>query len=69
MYCSKNLNRIKLDCFLKFVVHELNSEMVKSRMMVLTGREKANVADADVAVGWKLQPAAGTVVGDSERES
>jgi hypothetical protein len=64
MYCSKNLNRIKLDCFLKFVVHELNSEMVKSRMMVLTGREKANVA-----VGWKLQPAAGTVVGDSERES
>jgi hypothetical protein len=43
--------------------------MVKSRMMVLTGREKANVADADVAMGWKLQPAAGTVVGDSERES
>jgi hypothetical protein len=37
MYCSKNLNRIKLQCFLKFVVHELNSEMV-----VLPEREKAN---------------------------
>jgi hypothetical protein len=44
MYSSKILNRIKLDCFLKFVVHELNSEMVKSGMMVLTEREKA---DAD----------------------
>jgi hypothetical protein len=38
MYHSKILNRIKLDCFLKFVVHELNSEMV-----VLTGREKVDV--------------------------
>jgi hypothetical protein len=28
MYCSKILNRIKLDCFLKFIVHELNSKMV-----------------------------------------
>jgi hypothetical protein len=45
MYRSKILNRIKLDFFfLKFIVHELNSEMVKSRMVVLTGREKA---DAD----------------------
>jgi hypothetical protein len=35
---------------LKFVVHEINFEMVKSGMMVLTGREKANVADGDVAV-------------------
>jgi hypothetical protein len=51
MYHYKILNRIKLDCFLKFVVHELNSEMVKSGMMLLTGREKTNVADADIAVG------------------
>jgi hypothetical protein len=43
MYGSKILNRIKLDCFLKFVVHELNSKMVKSEMLLLTGREKANV--------------------------
>jgi hypothetical protein len=51
MYGSKILNRIKLDCFLKLVVHELNSEMVKSGMMLLTEREKTNVADADIAVG------------------
>jgi hypothetical protein len=29
-------------CFLKFVVHEMNSEIVKSRMVVLTGRENAD---------------------------
>jgi hypothetical protein len=28
----------------------MNSEIVKSGMMVLTGKEKADVADADVAV-------------------
>jgi hypothetical protein len=64
MYRSKILNRLKLDCFLKFVDHELNSEMVKSRMVVLTGRE-----NADMPVGWKLQPAAGTIVSEKERES
>jgi hypothetical protein len=42
MYHYKILNQIKLDYFLKFIVHELNSEMV-----VLTEREKA---DVDVAV-------------------
>jgi hypothetical protein len=30
--------------FLKFVVHKMNSEIVKSRMVVLTEREKADVA-------------------------
>jgi hypothetical protein len=69
MYRSKILNRIKLDCFLKFVVHKLNSEMVKSGMVVLTVRGKLDVTDADVTVGWKLQPAAGTVVSEKERES
>jgi hypothetical protein len=44
MYRSKILNLIKLDFFLKFVVHKLNSKIVKSRMVVLTEREKA---DAD----------------------
>jgi hypothetical protein len=44
MYRSKILNRIKLDCFLKFVIYELNSKMVKYRMVVLNGREKI---DAD----------------------
>jgi hypothetical protein len=42
----------------------MNSKMVKSGMRVLTGREKT-----EVAVGWKLQPAVGTVVGERERES
>jgi hypothetical protein len=42
----------------------MNSEMVKSRMVVLTGREKA-----DVDVGWMLQPATGAVVSERERES
>jgi hypothetical protein len=41
-------------CFLKFVAHKMNSKMVKSRMMVLTEREKADVVDADMAVGWML---------------
>jgi hypothetical protein len=30
MYRSKILNQIKLDYFLKFVVHELNYEMVSN---------------------------------------
>jgi hypothetical protein len=44
MYRSKILNRIKLYYFLKFVVHELNSEIVKSEIMAMTGRDKV---DAD----------------------
>jgi preprotein translocase subunit Sec63 len=56
-------------CFLKFVVHELNFKMVKSKMMVLTGREKTNVADIDVTVSWKLQTAAETVVGERVRKN
>jgi hypothetical protein len=44
MYHSKILNRINLDYLLKFIVHELNSEMIKSEIVVLTEREKT---DAD----------------------
>jgi hypothetical protein len=61
MYHFKFCNRIKLVCFLKFVIHEMNSEMV-----VLTGREKA---DADMAVSLMLQPATGVLVDERERES
>jgi hypothetical protein len=43
MYRSKILNQIKLDYFLKFVVHKLNSKMIKSEMVVLTKKEKADV--------------------------
>jgi hypothetical protein len=32
----------------------MNSEIVKSETVVLIGREKINVADADMAVGWML---------------
>jgi hypothetical protein len=32
----------------------MNSKIVKSGMVVLTGRENADVTDADVAVGWIL---------------
>jgi hypothetical protein len=40
--------------------------MFKSGMVVLTWREKT---DADVAVDWMLQPTAGAVVGEREREN
>jgi hypothetical protein len=32
MYRSTILNRIKLDYFLKFIIHELNFKIVKSKM-------------------------------------
>jgi hypothetical protein len=32
----------------------MNSEMVKSGMVVLIGREKTNVTDVDVAMDWML---------------
>jgi hypothetical protein len=47
MYRFKICNQIKLVCFLKFIIHKINSEIVKPGIVVLTGREKA---DADVAV-------------------
>jgi hypothetical protein len=47
-YRFKFCNRIKLVCFLKFIVYEINSKMIKSGMVVLIEREKA---DADVTMG------------------
>jgi hypothetical protein len=43
--------------FLNFVVQKINSKIVKFGMVVLTKTEKSIVGDADVAVGWMLQPA------------
>jgi hypothetical protein len=40
-----------LNYFLKFFVHKMNFEMVKSGMVVLTQKEKTNMTDVDVAVG------------------
>jgi hypothetical protein len=55
--------------FFKFIIYEMDSKMVKSGMVVLTGREKTDMVDANVAVGWMLQPAAKGVVCERERES
>jgi hypothetical protein len=38
------------NCFLNFVVYEINSKMVKCGMVVLTGRENTDVTDADMVV-------------------
>jgi hypothetical protein len=53
--CNPNLFHVSYlkfiyNCFLKFIVHKVNSEMVKSGMVMLTERENADVGDADVAV-------------------
>jgi hypothetical protein len=50
----KICNRIKLVYFLKFVVHKINSKMVKSKIVLLTRKEKTDVADADVTMDWIL---------------
>jgi hypothetical protein len=42
----KIYNKIKLVYFLKFVVHKINSKIIKSEMVVLIGRE--NVDDTDI---------------------
>jgi hypothetical protein len=43
-----------LICYLKFIIHEINFKIVKSGIVVLIGREKIDLADADVAVHWML---------------
>jgi hypothetical protein len=34
----------------------MNSKMVKFGMVIVTGREKSDVADANVVMGWMLEP-------------
>jgi hypothetical protein len=41
-------------CFLKFIVHTTNYEMVKSEMVMLTVRKKADVTNTNVVMGWML---------------
>jgi uncharacterized protein YacL len=36
--------------FLKFIVYKIHSEMVKSEMMILTGREKTDMIDTDMII-------------------
>jgi hypothetical protein len=45
MYCIFSFNAIY---FLKFIVHQTDSEMVKFGMVKLTGRENVNVMWASV---------------------
>jgi hypothetical protein len=47
----------------------MKSKMVKFRMVVLTRKEKVDVTDTDVPMGWMLYPTARAVVGERERES
>jgi hypothetical protein len=54
-------------CFLKFIVHEINSEIVKSGMVVQTERWNTDMANTDVAVSWVLQPAGKTMICVRER--
>jgi hypothetical protein len=39
-----------LNCFLKFIVHKANHEIIKSGIMVLTEREKTGIIDVDVTI-------------------
>jgi hypothetical protein len=64
MYHFKICNQIKLVCFLKFIIHEINSKMVKTKMVVLTEREKD---DANVTMSWMLQPTSEVLVSERER--
>jgi hypothetical protein len=50
MYYFKICNRIRIVCFLKFVVHGINSEMVMFGMVMLTRREKTDITDTDVTM-------------------
>jgi hypothetical protein len=40
--------------FLNFVVQKINYKLAKYGIVVLTGREKTDVPDADVTIGYML---------------
>jgi hypothetical protein len=40
--------------FLKFIIQKINSKMVKSEMVVLTGRKNTDMTDVDVPMDWIL---------------
>jgi hypothetical protein len=46
----------------------MNSKLVKCGMVVLTEREKPDVTDADVVVGWMLWATGRALVVERERE-
>jgi hypothetical protein len=42
------------NCFFNFIVQKINFKMVKCGMMMVTGREKIDMVNADVVVSWIL---------------
>jgi hypothetical protein len=46
----------------------MNSEMVKSEMVVLTVRENTDVTDTDVTVSWIIQSVVRAVLGERGSE-
>jgi hypothetical protein len=55
MCCNPNLFYVSYfkflyNYFLKFIVYKINYKTVKSRMVVLTEREKSNTAGAEMTV-------------------
>jgi hypothetical protein len=51
VYHLKIYNQIKFICFIKFIVHKINYEMIKSEMVTLIGIEKSDMADVDMTIG------------------
>jgi hypothetical protein len=43
--------------------------MFKFGIVVLSEREKTDMTDTDVSVGWMLQPTAGAVVKEREKDN
>jgi hypothetical protein len=37
--------------FLKFIVHKMSPEIIKSKMVVMIGEEKTDITDAHVTMG------------------
>jgi hypothetical protein len=50
MLYFKICNQIKLVCFIKLVVHKINSKMIKSGIVLLTERENTDMTNADMTV-------------------
>jgi hypothetical protein len=57
MRCDSNLFYVSYfkflyNFFLKFIVHKMNSKMVKPKIIKLIMRDKTDMTDADVIVCW-----------------
>jgi hypothetical protein len=50
MDCFKICNQIQLIYFIKFVVHKMNSEMIKSVIVILIEKENVDVTNTNIAI-------------------